>query len=69
LSLGRFWQFWAKSVVYAVAESFLILQGAARWKATIHIYHYKKFQKINNHIVFTTPCPKIKKTIFFAFVL
>ena len=46
-----------------------MLHGASHWKATIHIYSLKKFQKIHKHIVFTTPCSKVQKAILPAFVL
>jgi hypothetical protein len=31
---------------------------ASHWKATIHIYDLKKFQKIQKIIAFTATCPK-----------
>jgi hypothetical protein len=45
------------------------LRVVPHWKATIHIYNLKKFQKIHKHIVFPTPCPKCKKPILGALVL
>jgi hypothetical protein len=46
-----------------------MLHRVSHWKATIHIYSLKKFQKIHKHIVFTTPYPKVQKAILAAFVL
>jgi hypothetical protein len=35
-----------------------MLRIASHWKATIHIYSLKKFQKIQKFIEFTTACLK-----------
>jgi hypothetical protein len=35
-----------------------MLRVASHWKATIHIYNLKKFQKVQKFIAFTVACPK-----------
>jgi hypothetical protein len=35
-----------------------MIHVASHWKATIHIYNLKKFQKIQKFIAFTSACPK-----------
>jgi hypothetical protein len=35
----------------------------SHWKATIHIYNIKKFQKIQKFIAFIAACPKKQKAI------
>jgi hypothetical protein len=35
-----------------------MLRVASHWKATIHIYCLKKFQKIKKIIAFTKTCPE-----------
>jgi hypothetical protein len=42
---------------------------ASHWKATIHIYSLKKFQKIQEFIAFIAACPKIQKAILATIVL
>jgi hypothetical protein len=37
---------------------------ASHWKATIHIYSLKKFQKIQKFIAFTAACPKSLNFIY-----
>ena len=37
---------------------------ASHWKATIHIYSLKKFQKIQKFIAFTTACLKSLNSIY-----
>jgi hypothetical protein len=37
---------------------------ASHWKATIHIYNLKKFQKIQKIIAFTAACPKSLNSIY-----
>jgi hypothetical protein len=39
-----------------------MLHAMARWKATIHIYSLKEFQKIQKFIAFTAACLTTKKT-------
>jgi hypothetical protein len=39
------------------------LHATARWKATIHIYSLKKFQKILKFIAFIVACPRTQKPI------
>jgi hypothetical protein len=40
-----------------------MLHAMARWKATIHIYSLKKFQKIQKFIAFIVACPRTQKPI------
>jgi hypothetical protein len=40
-----------------------MLHAMARWKATIHIYSLKKFQKIQKFIAFIVACPRMQKPI------
>jgi hypothetical protein len=40
-----------------------MLHVTARWKATIHIYGLKKFQKIQKLIAFIVTCPRTQKPI------
>jgi hypothetical protein len=40
-----------------------MLHGVIHWKATIHIYSVKKFQKIHKIMVFTAACPKMQKAV------
>jgi hypothetical protein len=35
-----------------------LIRVASHWKATIHIYNLKKFQKIQKFIAFRSACPK-----------
>jgi hypothetical protein len=44
-----------------------MLHVVSHWKATIHIYNLKKFQKIQNFIVFTA-YPKVQKVVFLDIV-
>jgi hypothetical protein len=37
---------------------------ASHWKATIHIYNLKKFQKFQKFIAFTVACPKSLNSIY-----
>jgi hypothetical protein len=46
-----------------------MLRVASHWKATIHIYSLKRFQKIQKFIAFTAACPKMQKAILVAIVL
>jgi hypothetical protein len=41
-----------------------MLRVASHWKATIHIYKLKKFQKIQKFIAFTAACPKFLNSIY-----
>jgi hypothetical protein len=43
--------------------------GVVHWKATIHIYIHKKFQKIQKIIALTVACPKQQKAVLAALVL
>jgi hypothetical protein len=45
------------------------LCSASNWKATIHIYSLKKFQKIQKFIAFTAAYSKVQKAILVAIVL
>jgi hypothetical protein len=40
-----------------------MLHATARWKATIHIYSLKKFQKTQKFIAFIVACPRTQKPI------
>jgi hypothetical protein len=46
-----------------------MLHATTHWKATIHIYSLKKFQKIPKKITITAACPNQQKpfwlTLFF----
>jgi hypothetical protein len=46
-----------------------MLHATAHWKATIHIYSLKKFQKIPRKITITAACPKQKKAALAYIVL
>jgi hypothetical protein len=46
-----------------------MLHATARWKATIHMYSLKKFQKIQKFIAFTVACPRMQKPISVNIVL
>jgi hypothetical protein len=46
-----------------------MLQGAFHWKATIHIYNFKKFQKIQKNIACTTAYPKTQKAVLALLLL
>jgi hypothetical protein len=46
-----------------------MLRATARWKATIHIYSIKKFQKIQKIIAFIVACPRTQKPISVNIVL
>jgi hypothetical protein len=37
---------------------------ASHWKATVHMYSLKKFQKIQKVFAFTTACPKSLNSIY-----
>jgi hypothetical protein len=43
--------------------------GEAHWKATIHVYYLKKFQKIQKFIEFPTACPKTQKAVLALLIL
>jgi hypothetical protein len=40
-----------------------MLHAMAHWKATIHIYSLKKFQKIQKFIAFIVACPRTQEPI------
>jgi hypothetical protein len=40
-----------------------MLHEIDHWKATIHIYILKKFQKIKKFIAFIVACPRMQKPI------
>jgi hypothetical protein len=40
-----------------------MLHATAHWKATIHIYSLKKFQKIPRKITITAACPNQQKAV------
>jgi hypothetical protein len=46
-----------------------ILHATAHWKATIHIYSLKKFQKIPKKITLTTACPNQQKAVLVDIIL
>jgi hypothetical protein len=46
-----------------------MLRVAFHWKATIHIYSLKKFQKIQKFIAFIVACPKMQKSVVVLLVL
>jgi hypothetical protein len=46
-----------------------MLHGAAHWKATIHIYRYKKFLKFKKWNALMVACPKPQKAILAALEL
>jgi hypothetical protein len=46
-----------------------MLHAMACWKATIHIYSLKKFQKIQKYIAFIVACPRMQKPILVNNVL
>jgi hypothetical protein len=47
-----------------------MLHGVSHWKATIHTYSLKKFQKLQQLHALTTACPKVQqKAILAAIVL
>jgi hypothetical protein len=46
-----------------------MLHGAAHWKATIHIYRHKEFQKFKKWNALTVACPKLQKAILAALEL
>jgi hypothetical protein len=46
-----------------------MLHATAHWKATIHIYSLKKFQKIPKKITITTACPNQQKAVLAYIVL
>jgi hypothetical protein len=46
-----------------------MLHVASHWKATIHIYILKKFQKIQKIIAFTAACPKMQEAVLAPLVL
>jgi hypothetical protein len=41
-----------------------MLRVAFHWKATIHIYNLKKFQKIQKLIAFTAACLKVQEAVW-----
>jgi hypothetical protein len=46
-----------------------MLRVASHWKAIIHIYSLKKFQKIQKFIAFTTACLEMQKAVLALLVL
>jgi hypothetical protein len=46
-----------------------MLHATAHWKATIHIYSLKKFQKIRQKITITVACPNQQKAVLAYIVL
>jgi hypothetical protein len=63
-----FW-IWQLVVICNVLTGGLVVIGhstlhvASHWKATIHIFRLKKFQKIQKFIAFIAARPKTKNTI------
>jgi hypothetical protein len=46
-----------------------MLHATAHWKATIHIYSLKKFQKIPKKITIIAACPNHQKVVLAYIVL
>jgi hypothetical protein len=46
-----------------------MLHAIAHWKATIHIYSLKKFQKIPKKITITAACPNQQEAVLAYIVL
>jgi hypothetical protein len=43
-----------------------MLHGTSRWKATIHTYSLKKFQKLQQLHALIVACPKVQKAVLAA---
>jgi hypothetical protein len=43
-----------------------MLHGTSHWKATIHTYSLKKFQKLQQLHALTVACPKVQKAVLAA---
>ena len=80
--MDRFWQFWALIATLTMAESSpeawlesskphdtKIMNSNATWKATIHTYSLKKFQKLQQLHAVTVTCPRVQKAILATIVL
>jgi hypothetical protein len=46
-----------------------MLHGASHWKATIHTYSLKKFQKLQQLHILIVACPKVQKVVLAAIVV